>query len=238
MTIKNRVVTYTSDGREFEGELFWNDSNPEPMPGVLVAHTIRGRTAFEEDRARQLAELGYVAMASDVYGRDQIGNLENSRNNMEALKADREELQRRMLAALGALSGQRNVDSSRLAAIGFCFGGLCVLDLVRIAAPVKGVASFHGLFTPPGNTAGNRSDAAVLALHGWDDPLATPDEVVGLGRELTELGADWQIHAYGHTVHAFTNPEAADTERGTVYDVKADTRSWLAMQNFLAEMIG
>ena len=236
--VKTRLVEYEVDGEVFEGMLAWDDGNSEVRPGVLVAHTIRGRTGFEEDKARKLAGLGYVALALDVYGEDQIGDLENSRPNMEALIDDRPKLQRRLHAALDALAAQPEVNAGQLGAIGYCFGGLCVLDLVRTEAPVKGVASFHGLFTPPGNTAGNSSNAAVLALHGWDDPLATPDSVVALGAELTTLGADWQIHAYGNTMHAFTNPAADDHERGTVFQPAADRRSWVAMNNFLAEIFG
>jgi len=136
---------------------------------------------------------------------------------------------------MGRLPCGAEVDENQVAAIGFCFGGLCVLDLARISAPLLGVVSFHGLFTAPGNTEGNVTSARVLALHGLDDPVATPDSVVALGKELSALGADWQVHGYGGTQHAFTNPAANDTERGTVYDAQADKRSWIAMKNFLAE---
>lgn len=238
MTIQSRLVEYEVDGIVFEGFLAWDDAQNGKRPGVLVSHTIRGRTPFEEDKARDLAEIGYVALALDVYGKDQIGHEERGRANMDALKADRPGLQSRLLASLQALALQPEVDADSLGAIGFCFGGLCVLDLVRVEAPLKGVASFHGLFDPPGNTAGNRSSVSVLALHGWDDPLAEPHMVVALGEELTGLGCDWQIHAYGHTMHAFTNPAANDSERGTVYAEAADRRSWLSMQSFLAEVLG
>ena len=238
MTVRTRLVDYELDENRFEGLLAWNDQAPSAAPGILVSHTIRGRTGFEEDKARQLAELGYVALALDVYGKSEIGNLDNSRPNMEALLADRPELQRRMFASLDTLVAQPEVDEQQLGAIGFCFGGLCVLDLVRSEAALRAAVSFHGLFTPPGNTRGNHNKASVLALHGWDDPLAKPDAVLALGKELTKLGADWQIHAYGNTMHAFTNPAANDNERGTVYDPAADRRSWVAMINFLAELFG
>ncbi len=239
MGVVTRRVEYSAGTQVFEGLLAWDDAVTEPRPGVLIAHTIRGRTPFEEDKARQLAALGYVAFAGDVYGKDRIGaDNPSSRANMLALQADRPELQSRIRCALGALSEQPETDSERLGAIGFCFGGMCVLDLVRSEAPVKGVVSFHGLFDPPDNTSGNRSGASVLALHGWDDPLAKPDAVVALGAELTELGCDWQIHAYGGTMHAFTNPAANDAERGTVYDAKADRRSWRSMCGFFDELFG
>lgn len=238
MSIQTRLVEYEVDGTVFEGFLAWDDQDDSQRPGVLVSHTIRGRTEFEEAKARDLAELGYVALALDVYGKDQIGHEDRGRENMDALKADRPGLQARLLASLEALASQPEVNGEELGAIGFCFGGLCVLDLVRVEAPVKGVVSFHGLFDPPGNTDGNSSSAAVLALHGWDDPLAEPHMVVALGKELTELGCDWQVHAYGHTMHAFTNPAANDSDRGTVYAESADRRSWQSMRSFLTEVLG
>jgi dienelactone hydrolase len=123
-----------------------------------------------------------------------------------------------------------------VAAIGFCFGGLCVLDLARTGEDLAGIVSFHGLFGSPGNTAGNTIRAKILVCHGWDDPMATPDQVLGLAEELTGQGADWQMHAYGKTMHAFTNPEANDPGFGTVYSERADRRSWAAMTNFLNEI--
>jgi len=147
-------------------------------------------------------------------------------------------LQSRLLAALSCLREQPEVDAAQTAAIGFCFGGLSVLDIARTGEDIAGVVSLHGLFVPPGNTAGNRIKAKVLALHGWEDPLAKPDEVEALANELTAMGADWQVHAYGNTTHAFTNPNADDWEGGKQYNENADRRSWLATQNFLAELFG
>jgi dienelactone hydrolase len=147
-------------------------------------------------------------------------------------------MQSRLLNIAKVAKEQPEVDSSKVAAIGFCFGGLCVLDIARTGADLNGVVSFHGLFMPPGNTGGKKIKAKVLALHGWDDPMATPDQVTALGKELTDAGADWQLHAYGGTMHAFTNPDANDPDFGTVYNAAADTRSWTAMKNFLAEIFG
>lgn len=237
MSIQSRLVEYGDGENLFEGIMVWDDSVTDPRPGVLVAHTIRGRTVFEEAKARDLAELGYIGFALDVYGKSEIGSDDaNARANMDGLRADRTRLQERLNLGLLAMLEQPEVDVDRAAAIGFCFGGLCVLDLARIGAPLVGVVSFHGLFDAPGNTEGNQISTKVLALHGWDDPLATPDTVVALGEELSTLGADWQIHGYGKTMHAFTNPSANDMERGTVYDAAADRRSWIAMKNFLTEL--
>jgi dienelactone hydrolase len=128
------------------------------------------------------------------------------------------------------------VDEKRIAAIGFCFGGLCVLDLARSGADVNGVVSFHGLLGPPGNTDGNRITAKVLVTHGWDDPLAPQEVLVKLGHELTDAGADWQIHAYGNAMHAFTNPAANNPDFGIVYQADADRRSRESMRAFLDEI--
>ncbi|MDD2800652.1 MAG: dienelactone hydrolase family protein, partial [Methylococcales bacterium] len=128
------------------------------------------------------------------------------------------------------------VDDSKIAAMGFCFGGLCVLDLARAGADLKGVVSFHGLLGAPDNLQSNSIKAKVLALHGHDDPMGPIEQVVAFEQEMTKAGADWQLHTYGHTMHAFTNPKANDPAFGTVYQANADKRSWLAMKNFLAEV--
>jgi dienelactone hydrolase len=239
MTIQTRLVDYESGGSSFEGMLAWNDESDQPRPGVLVAHTIAGRSAHEEERARRLAELGYVGFAIDVYGKGtQSTDFDRNKAMMDALRDDRPELQSRLLLALSCLREQPEADATRTAAIGFCFGGLSVLDIARTGEDIAGVVSLHGLFVPPGNTAGNHIKAKVLALHGWEDPLATPEEVVALADELTAMGADWQLHAYGNTTHAFTNPNADDWEGGKKYNENADRRSWLATENFLAELFG
>lgn len=217
--------------------LAWDNAIGVSRPGVLVAHTIRGRTTFEEAKARDLAELGYCSFALDVYGKSALGGDDASnRAQMDHLKADRRELQRRLSLSLRVLKEQPEVDSRHVAAMGFCFGGLCALDLARSGEELAGVISVHGLLDAPAKTSGGAIKARVLVLHGWDDPLATPDGVIALSDEMTAMGADWQLHAYGHTMHAFTNPAANDKDRGTVYDAAADRRSWIATQNFLDEL--
>ena len=215
----------------------WDDSSRDARPAVLISHAWTGRGEQEEHRAEQLAELGYVGFALDLYGKGKRGtSKEENAALMQPLLDDRTVLQRRMNLALDVCRKQKVVDANRVAAIGFCFGGLCVLDLARTGAEVAGVASFHGLFSPPGNTEGRRISAKVLVFHGWDDPMAKPDQVLALAEELSTVGADWQIHAYGNTVHAFTNPAADDPDFGTVYDADADRRSWQSLQLFLAEI--
>jgi len=237
VSISTRLIDYRDGNHVFEGKLAWDDGIAGPRPGVLVAHTIRGRSQFEEGKAELLAAMGYTGFAIDVYGKDAIGSeFDYCREMMESLRNERAVLQRRLLQAVKALRDQAEVDASRIAAMGYCFGGLCVLDIARTGEPLAGVVSFHGLLDAPGNTAGNRIRARILALHGWDDPLATPEQAVAFGEELGSMGADWQLHCYGNVRHAFTNP-AADASNGvTVYNDAADRRSWAAAQYFLSEL--
>lgn len=236
MSIQARNIEYRDGDTLLEGELVWDDALSASRPAVLIAHAWRGRSEFEGGKARALAKLGYAGFAMDLYGKGvRGGSVEENRALMRPFMEDRSLLQRRMRIALECLREQGEVDAPRTGAIGFCFGGLCVLDLARSGADLAGVVSFHGLLKPPGNASGNTIRAKVLVLHGWDDPMATPDELVALGRELTALGADWQIHAFGNAMHAFTNPQANDRVFGTVYQPDADRRSWRLMQDFLAE---
>ena len=236
MTIKTRSVEYSDGDTVLEGLLAWDDSRQGPRPGVLVSHAWGGRSEFEDDKARALAKLGYTGFALDLYGKGVRGSTpEENGALMQPFLDDRAMLQNRLKHSLNAMRGQSEVDAGAVAAIGFCFGGLCVLDIARSGEDLAAVVSFHGLLGAPGNTAKNRIEARMLVLHGWDDPMATPDQAVALAEELTSMGADWQLHAYGNTLHAFTNPAANDTDMGTVYSAAADARSWLAMKNFLHE---
>jgi dienelactone hydrolase len=237
MTIQNRLVEYKDGNVVLEGMLAWDNSHDAQRPGILVSHAWAGRSNYEDGKANALAGLGYAAFSLDLYGKGVRGsNPEENSALMQPFLDDRAMLQKRLLLSLTTLRDQEEVDATKTAAIGFCFGGLCVLDIARTGEDLAGVVSFHGLFGAPGNTAGNTINAKVLAQHGWDDPMATPDDVIALTKELTTMRADWQLHAFGNTVHAFTNPEANDRSVGTVYDAAADRRSWVAMQNFLEEI--
>ena len=224
-------------------EPLWKASSPVTIlrkgqgPAVMVVHAWAGRSEFECDKARALAELGYVGFAADMFGKGVLGSSkEENAGFIQPFLQDRAFLQSRLTTVLETLKDLPGVDENRVAAIGFCFGGLCVLDLARIGTDIKGVASFHGLFGAPGNTAGTRITAKVLALHGHEDPMVPVDAVVALEKELTEAGADWQVHAYGNTMHSFTNPAANDPGFGTVYNKNADRRSWQTLLDFLEEL--
>lgn len=237
MTIRTTTIDYSQDGKTFEGFLAWDDSRSGPRPGVVISHAWGGAGAFEQDRARDLAQLGYAGFCLDLYGKGIRGSNpgENSKL-MQPFLADRPLLQSRMQLAVEVAREQDQIDASAVAAMGYCFGGLCVLDLARTGADLRGVVSFHGLFAPPGNTTDKKIKAKVLALHGWNDPMVPPEAVVALATELTKADADWQIHGFGHTMHAFTNPQAKDPAHGLAYNASAAHRSWQMLENFLDEI--
>ena len=238
MAIVSNTVNYLDGGTLLQAFFAYDDSFEERRPAVLISHAWGGRDEFVNNKAKQLAELGYVAFALDMYGQGILGKSpEENAVLMQPFIDDRQLLQKRINAALYAVTLLPWVDDSRIAAIGFCFGGLCVLDLARMGADVKGVVSFHGLLYTPENSEKKTVTAKVLALHGHDDPMATADQLKAFTTEMTDLNVDWQLHSYGNTVHAFTNPMANNPAMGTVYNETADKRAWQSMKNFLEEVL-
>lgn len=233
MALQNRFIEFTDGEQLYEAYVSWDNSR-SPSPGVLVLPTWMGRDDFTQEKADKLAALGYVGVAIDIYGKDRgPESLDEAPDWMMPLKKDRDALKLRLHAALDALAALPEVADGQVAAMGFCFGGLCALDLARTRPDLKAAASFHGLLDRPENWPMAPIKSKVLIMHGWEDPMAQPESVLAVTAEMTEAGADWQLHAYGHTVHAFTNPNAA-TE-ATHYKESADRRSWQALSNFLAE---
>ena len=238
MATTSRSFDYSVNGSTYEGYLALPEGGPAPV--VLVGHAWAGPSDYEKGKAdRVAAELGYAAFAFDVYGKGKRGNsVEENQALMTPLVGDRAELQARLKGAVEHAKTLEGVDTGRRAAIGFCFGGLCVLDMARAGMDVAGVASFHGIFRPAENLPSPSISAKVVAYHGWDDPMATPDDVLGFAKEMSAAKADWQLHAYGHTAHAFTTPGANNPELGTIYNADADRRSWTALKDFLGEVLG
>jgi dienelactone hydrolase len=210
------------------------DARARPRPVVMIFPNFFGLDEVDDENAERILGLGYAAFACDLYGKGQRGgSREDGFARMNPLRENRPLLQDRMLHLLEVVRGQPGVDGARVAAIGFCFGGLCVLDLARTGAEIAGVASFHGIFTPPGNIESPRIKARVAVYHGWEDALVPPEDVVALGRELTGAGCDWQIHCFGGAVHGFTH--ARPPEEGIPVNALANKRSWRAAEDFLAE---
>lgn len=237
-TVKTALVEYKQGDQVLEGFLAWDDAVAGLRPGVLVVHEWKGLGAYARSRAEQLAQLGYVAFAADIYGKG-IRPTTNDEAAKEAGKyyADRALLRARVNAGLEQLRKSAHVDTSRLAAIGYCFGGSTVLELARSGAAVRGIVSFHGGLMSPTPEDARNIKARVLACHGGADPYVGPEEVAGFQREMTDAGVDWQLNVYGGAVHSFTNPEAGDDPvRGAAYNANADHRSWEAMKQFFAEI--
>lgn len=237
MAIVSNTVSYLDRDTLLEGFFAYDDAIVGQRPVVLIHHAWGGRDEFVADKAIKLAELGYLAFATDMYGKGILGKSpEENAALMQPFIADRAKLQQRLHAALATVKLMPWADNDRVAAIGFCFGGLCALDLARTGVDIRGVVSFHGLLGAPENIPNPSIKAKVLVLHGYDDPMASTQQVLALQNELTKAGADWQLHSYGHTMHAFTNPVANNPGFGTVYQPLADRRSWQALQNFFSEI--
>jgi dienelactone hydrolase len=228
---------------EFEGEqlegVFVGRRDGQTRPTVVLIPTVMGVSELELRFGRLLVELGYNAFVADLFGKKFRGSHRDVMfGEMNRLGSDRTALRRRLLAIVEQARGLDEVDDRRVIVAGYCFGGKCALDVARTGVDVAGVVSFHGLFDPPDWPVGEIT-AKVLALHGWDDPMVKPNDVVALGNELTRAGCDWQIHAYGHVGHGFTNPKAHEIGiEGVAYHALAAERSWTSFINFLEEVLG
>ncbi len=232
--MKTQEINYQCGDQEYRA--FVANPEKESAPLILIAPSWAGRDDFVEKKAIELAEEGYVAMAVDMYGDAKVGtSTEENQSLMTPLVEDRQKLKSVINSALEAGKEIEGVDSSKIAAIGYCFGGLVVLDLARSGSDINGVVSFHGLLMGS-DIADNGIKAKVLVLHGERDPMVPLSMVDDFQKEMTEAEADWQLHSYGNTYHAFTNQEANDPNLGTQYNKNADRRSWQSMMNFFAEI--
>lgn len=232
-----KTIDYQDGDTQLEGYLAYNETGA-PLPAVLVAHDWSGRREFACKAAERVAAMGYAGFALDMYGKGIIGRDGDTEGNaalMNPYASDRVLLRQRINAALNAVRELPQVDAARIAAMGYCFGGMCVLELARSGADVTGVISIHGIFAP-GNAANEKIIANVLCLHGHDDPMVPPEQVLAFEKEMTDAGVDWQIHIYGDTMHAFTNPVANNPDFGTVYKEKAAKRAYQSVANFLDEL--
>lgn len=235
--IEEKNIKYQDGSTECHAFVAIPKTHKTQTPCVMVAHDWSGQNDFARDKARAMAEMGYVGFAVDMYGKGQTGKDTDQKSAlMMPLIEDRKALSSRINAALQVASDLPEVDEQNIAIMGFCFGGLCGLDLARSGADIKGVISFHGLLFPPSETQCVKMKAKVLVLHGYDDPMCPPEHLDKFAEEMTGRGVDWQIQAYGNTKHAFTNPDANDTSLGLQYNQIAKDRSWTAATNFLTEL--
>jgi dienelactone hydrolase len=233
---KDRAVPHEFEGEQLES-VFVGRRDGQARPTAIMIPSVMGITDLEIGWARQLVELGYNGFVADVFGKEFRGAERDVMfAEMNRIRADRGDLLRRLEHVLDVATRLNEVKADELVVSGYCFGGMCALDLARSGIDIAAAVSFHGLFDPPGLPP-QKITAKVVAFHGWDDPMVPPEKVVALGQELTEAGSDWQIHAYGHVGHGFTNPHAADLQiDGVAYNALAAERSWTSFINLLEEL--
>lgn len=240
--VVEQAVDYTHDGVALQGFLAFDDATTAPRPAVAIFHDWRGLGDQPKETARRLAALGYLAFAADMYGKGVL-----AASNEEAGKlagafkpADNRTLMRRRAAeGLRQLLLNPLADQTKVAAMGYCFGGGVALELARSGAPLAGVISVHGTLATPAPAAAGAIKAPVLALHGADDPFVKPAEVQGFMDEMNKAGADWQFVSFSGAVHAFTLKAAGnDNSKGAAYNERADRRAWRYTVDFLKEVLG
>ena len=235
--IVTQTVAYQHGGVTLEGYLAYDDARAGKQPGVLVVHQWMGLTDYEQNRAVMLAQLGYVAFCADIYGKGvRPQSIKDAGTEATKYKTDRALLRQRVQAGLEQLKGNPRVDSARVAAIGYCFGGTAVIELARSGAALNGVVSFHGGLDSPTPADGKNIQCKVLACHGGDDPFVPAKDLAAFEDEMRAANVDWRLIKYGGAVHSFTQPMADGSLPGAKYNERADRRSWLDMKNFFAEI--
>jgi dienelactone hydrolase len=238
--LHQQTVDYRQGGAVLSGYLAYDDSFPGLRPAVLVFHHWMGIDQYIRGRVDQLARMGYVAFAADIYGKG-VRPMNSSEASVLASKYrdDRQLMRKRAQAAFDTLRRMPRVDVKRVAAIGYCFGGGVALELARSGADIAGVASFHGTLDTPHPEDAKNIKAKVLVMQGTDDPVAPLKQIGALEDEMRNGGVDYQINLYGGAVHSFTMPMAGnDPKTGNAYNPEADRRSWQAMKDFFAELFG
>lgn len=242
--IETKSIEYQCRGKIFKGFLAHDSSIKGPKPGVIIAPAWRGQDDFARKKAEYLAELGYVGFAADIYGDGKtVTSDEDAFANMSPLFLDRQLLRDRINAGFDTMANESVVDRDRLGAIGFCFGGLTAIELLRSGAPLRGVVSFHALL---GNILGSlnavttplapKLHGSLLVLHGYLDPSVSKEDIDNFQSEMSKAGVDWQMHIYGNATHAFTNPQANQPEKGMQYHATTDKRAFQSMINFFNEV--
>ncbi len=237
--IMTKEITYEHAGDTLVGYLAQPANLTTSRPGILIIHEWWGRNAYAQQRARELAARGYVAFAADVYGDAQTTTDAQQASQWAGRFYNNRELFRaRLTAGLEQLRQQPNVDASRLAAIGYCFGGNAVIELALSGADLAGVVSFHGGLSGFGPAA-NNPPAELLILNGAIDPLVSAEDRQKLQQTLDNANAKWTMVEFSGAKHSFTNPKADEAGMDAVaYDARADARSWAYMQTFFEKLFG
>lgn len=233
-----QTIEYRAGDIACKGFLVYKNTtaSTEKRAGVLIAPDYYGVSDFAREKAKNMAELGYVGFVVDMYGDGKLAkDKDEAKSLMMPLFNDRASLLQRVNAGFEQIKTFDMVHPNKIVAMGFCFGGLVALDLARSGANFQGAISFHGILAPA-NLKKETIKAKILVLHGYDDPMATPENVIAFANEMKAANADWEIDMYGNAMHAFTKPSANDPANGLLYNREADARSWIAMKNFLAEV--
>lgn len=237
--IKTKVVQYKDGDVTLEGFVAWDsEQTAKERPGVLVVHQWLGLTEYEQSRCRQLAELGYVAFALDIYGQGvRPAGPQDAGKLAGVYKGDRALYRKRLKLGLDQLRAQPGVSQQQIAAIGYCFGGTGAIELARSGAEIAGIVSFHGGLDSPSPADGKKVKGKMLICHGADDPFVPVPEIDAFKKEMNDAKVDWQMTYYSGAVHSFTQPMAGnDNSRGAAYNALADKRSWQAMKDFFDEL--
>ena len=236
--VRTETVEYKLGDQTLKGFIAYDDAVEGRRPGVLVAPEWWGMNEYTQSRAKQLAELGYVAFAADYYGDGKTTeDPKVAGETAGPIKSDTEKFRALGKAALETLKARPEVDPQKVAAIGYCFGGSAVLELARDGSDLLGVVSFHGALSTQAPAKAGDVKAKILVCHGNDDPMVKPEEVAAFVNEMKEADTDYTLIAYGGAVHAFTNPNAdSHNIPGVKYNEKADKRSWEAMKAFFGEL--
>ena len=236
--IITKEVTYTLNSMDFKGFLAYDKAVKAKRPGILVAHEWWGLNDFTKTQAKDLAAMGYTAIAVDMYGEGKKTIDPKIAAKMAGEVRGTPLMRERIQAGLKALLSQETVDPQRIAAIGFCFGGTAVLELAYSGAAIKGVVTFHGgLFSPKPEDVKNIK-TKVLVLHGADDPTMTQETISQFQESMRKSGADWQMVYFGNTVHSFTNPASGnDKSKGVAYNALSAERAFIYMKMFLKEIL-
>lgn len=242
--MKKEWIDYSVDGRFYRGYLVYDGKTTEPRPLVIVSHAWMGQDSFARKKADFLAELGYAGFALDLYGEGiEVESSREAAELMMPLFAQRQELQKRIKKAYEVAANHPICDRKNIGSIGFCFGGLAALELLRSGVLLKGTVGFHALLGDRlGDTAAQRAVKAeqmhgsLLILHGYKDPLVSASDIAEIQKEFSNAHVDWQMHIYGDASHAFTNPEAKDPLSGLIYHPKTEQRALQSMRSFFAEV--